>query len=66
MSATDRPPPPRIALSVEEACQSLGVSWQTWNDHIAQDIRLIRVGSRKLIPVDALRRWCEQHAEMVL
>ena len=62
----DRPPPPRIALSVEEACQSLGVSWDSWRQHIEPDVRLIRLGRRKLVPVAELERWCADHAEAVL
>ncbi len=46
---------PALALSVEQACEALGVSWDTWRAHIESDVRLVRVGRRKLIPVSELR-----------
>jgi excisionase family DNA binding protein len=66
MSAVDRPPPPRIALSIEEACASLGVSWDLWREHIEPEVRLVRIGRRKLVPTTELQAWCERHAERLL
>jgi excisionase family DNA binding protein len=66
MTKIDRPPPPRLALTVKEACMSLGVSWDTWDAHIRHEIRLVRLGSRRLVPVRELERWLEEHAEEVL
>jgi excisionase family DNA binding protein len=63
---TKRPPPPRVALSIEEACASLGVSWDTWREHIEPEIRLARLGRRKLVPVTELERWLERHAARLL
>ncbi len=40
---------PSLALSVEQACEALGVSWDTWRAHIEPDVRLVRLGRRKLI-----------------
>jgi hypothetical protein len=56
----------RLALSVEEACAALGVSWDFWNEHIASEVRLVRRGRRKLVPVPALERWLDENAERVL
>ena len=61
-----RPAPPRITLSVEEACAALGVSWDTWKAHIEADVGVVRVGKRKLVPVAELERWADAHAERVL
>ena len=66
MSAADRPSPPRVALSIEEACQSLGVSWDFWAEHVAPDIRVVRRGRRKLVGVRELERWVEENGEAVL
>jgi excisionase family DNA binding protein len=60
-----RPSAPTLALSVEQACQALGVSWDTWRAHIEPDVRLVRVGRRKLIPVSELQAWLDRHAEGV-
>lgn len=56
---------PTLALSVEQACEALGVSWDTWRAHIEPDVRLVRLGRRKLIPVSELQAWLERHAESV-
>ena len=56
---------PTLALSVEQACEALGVSWDTWRAHIEPDVRLVRLGRRKLIPVSELQAWLERHAESI-
>jgi hypothetical protein len=59
-------PVPRLALSIEEACVALGVSWDYWSEHIAPDVRVVRRGRRKLVPVSELQRWLEESAERVM
>jgi hypothetical protein len=59
-------PVPRLALNVQEACSSIGVSWDVWRQHIEPDVRVVRLGSRKLIPVAELERWLSEHGEAVL
>jgi excisionase family DNA binding protein len=61
-----KPTPPALALSIEQACAALGVSWDTWREHIAADVRIVRVGRRRLVPVAELERWLAEHAEKVL
>ena len=56
---------PALALSVEQACDALGVSWDTWKEHIAPDVRIVRIGRRKLIAVSELQRWLDDHGERV-
>jgi excisionase family DNA binding protein len=65
MNAIRRPPPPRVALTVEEACASLGVSWDTWRERIEPDIKLVRLGRRKLVPVAELERWSNDNAARI-
>jgi excisionase family DNA binding protein len=55
----------RPRLSVEQACEALGVSWDTWRAHIEPDVRLLRLGRRKLIPVSELQAWLDRHAESI-
>ena len=66
--AVSRPPAtvPRLALSVEQACAALSVSWDTWKAQIEPEVRIVRVGRRKLIPVAELERWLHEHAETTL
>lgn len=65
-AATRKLPPPRLALSVTEACESLGVSWNTFHEAIEPELRLARVGRRKIVPVGELEKWLAEHAEHVL
>ncbi len=65
MSATVKPTAPALALSVEDACASLGVSWKTWRQHVEPEVRIVRVGRRKLVPVSELQRWLDDHAEAI-
>lgn len=55
---------PKLALSVDQACEALGVSWKTWTEHIAHEVRIVRVGRRKLIAVSELQRWLDDHGEV--
>jgi excisionase family DNA binding protein len=46
-----------LALRVKTFCQCLGISKSTfWKHHRAGKIRVIRVGSRVLVPADEVRR----------
>jgi excisionase family DNA binding protein len=65
MSATVKPTTPVLALTVEQACAALSVSWDTWRSSIEPEIRLVRLGRRKLVPVTELQRWLDEHAEAV-
>ena len=59
-------PVPRLSLNVGEACLALGISWDLWREHIEPDIRLVRVGRRKLVAISELQRWLDANAETVL
>lgn len=63
---TDRKPVPalarrRLAYSLPEACESLGVGETFVRTQILPDIKAIRVGRRTLIPVVELERWLDRH-----
>jgi hypothetical protein len=55
-----------LALNIEQACVSLGVSWDVWREHIEPDVRLVRIGARKVVPVAELERWLAENAQTVL
>jgi hypothetical protein len=65
MSAAVKPATPALALSVEEACKALGVSWKLWREHIEPQVKLVRVGRRKVIAVTELQKWLDEHGERV-
>jgi excisionase family DNA binding protein len=56
------PPPPRLALNIMEACDALGVGYDTFHRQIEPEVRIVRLGSRKLVPVSELQRWLDAHA----
>jgi excisionase family DNA binding protein len=66
VSATAKPPTPALALTIDQAADSLGVSWDTWHEHIEHEVKIVRIGRRKLVPVRELERWLDEHAERVL
>jgi len=59
-------PVPKLAYTIAEACAALSVSWDTWHAHIEPDVRLVRIGTRKLVPVTELQRWLDQTAETAM
>jgi excisionase family DNA binding protein len=60
---TRRLPPPRTALTINEACESLGVGWDLFHESIEPELRVVRIGRRKLIPVSELQAWLDRNAE---
>jgi excisionase family DNA binding protein len=56
----------RLALSKAEAAEALGVSVDFLEDHVLAELRVVRVGRRRLIPVAQLERWLTEHAERPL
>jgi hypothetical protein len=59
-------PVPRIALTQQEACASLGCSEEFFVEHIRPNMRIVRRGRKRLFPVDELRRAVDEMAEDVM
>jgi excisionase family DNA binding protein len=59
-------PIPRVALTIAEAAASLGVGVDFFNENIRHELRLVRRGSKRLVAVSELHRWCEENSERVL
>src|SRR3954470_21236966 len=57
---------PRLALTKCEAAEALGVSVDFFEDHIMCELRIVRRGRRRLIPVTELVRWLESSADRAL
>ncbi len=57
---------PRVALTREEAAASLGMSLDSFERHVQPEIKLIRRGKLRLVPVRELERRAERSAESVL
>ena len=62
---SDLAPIPRMALTREEAATALGMSLDSFERHVQPDLRLLRLGRLRLVPVRELERWAEEHAERV-
>lgn len=57
---------PPIAVTRETAAEMVGMSVDSFERHVQPEVRLIRRGKLRLVPVEELRRWCEANAERVL
>ena len=57
---------PRIALTRAEAAASLGMSLDSFERHVQPELRMVRRGSLRLVPVAELARWADDAAERVL
>ena len=57
----EREPVPRVALTLDEAAEALGVSRDHLERHIVSDLRLIHVGRRIVVRVAELERWAQRH-----
>lgn len=57
---------PRLALSRQEAAATIGVSLDTFERYVQPELRVVRVGRRRLIPVLELEKWLARSAARVL
>lgn len=57
---------PRIALTPLEAAAALGVGPDFFDENIAPELRLIRRGRKRLVPVAELERWTAENAEQAI
>lgn len=55
---------PRIALTPPEAAAAIGVGPDFFEENVAPELRLIRRGRKRLVPVTELERWVAQMAAM--
>jgi excisionase family DNA binding protein len=60
------PTVPRLALSPAEAAEALGVSRDFLDEHIAEELRWIRRGRRKLVAIVELERWLAESGARTL
>jgi hypothetical protein len=60
----DRPPPPRLGLTVEEAAAAVGMSESSFKRHVQPELRIVRRGSLRIIPIPEIERWLEGNATL--
>lgn len=59
-------PVPAIALTRPEAAAAVGMSVDSFDRYVAPEVRLVRRGSLRLVPVAELVRWADENAERTL
>jgi hypothetical protein len=57
---------PRIALTPPEAAAAIGVGPDFFDANVAPELRLVRRGRKRLVPVSELERWMAENAEQAL
>jgi hypothetical protein len=61
---SDRPSPPRLGLTVEEAARAVGMSESSFKRHVQPELRIVRRGSLRIIPVPEIEKWLEGNATL--
>ena len=61
-----RPSNQRLAITRAEAARALGVSINSFERHVQPEVRIVRRGKLRLIPVSEIERWLEENAEWTL
>jgi hypothetical protein len=54
---------PRLALTRAEAAEALGMSIDSFERYVQAEVRLIRRGRIRLVPIGELERWLVENAE---
>src|SRR3954451_22404119 len=58
----NRPSPPRLGFTVEEAAEAIGMSESSFKRHVQPELRIVRRGSLRIIPLPEIERWLEGNA----
>jgi helix-turn-helix protein len=56
----------RLAVTRAEAARALGVSINSFERHVQPELKIVRRGKLRLIPVREIERWLEENAEWTL
>jgi excisionase family DNA binding protein len=56
----------RLAFSPEEAAESIGCSRSFFYEHVLPDLRVVRVGRRRIIPRASLEQWLRDEASRAI
>jgi hypothetical protein len=60
------PPPPRVTLRLGEAAAALGMSGDAFREYVLPEVRIIRRGRLRLVPLAELERWADEAAVRTL
>lgn len=56
----------RLAFTPEEAAASIGCSRSFLYEHILPELRVVRVGRRRIIPRESLEQWLREEASRAI
>jgi hypothetical protein len=56
---------PRLALTPTEAAAALGMGLTSFKKYVQPQLRIVRRGKLRVIPVSEVERWAEENAERV-
>ena len=57
---------PRLALTRAEAAHALGMSIDSFERYVQPELRLVRRGKLRVVPVAEIERWLAENASRVL
>ena len=60
------PASPRLAVTRAEAATALGMSINSFERHVQPELRIVRRGKLRLIPLREIERWLDNNAEPTL
>lgn len=55
---------PRLALTKAEAADALGMSINSFERHVQPELRLVRRGKLRVIPISEIERWLDSNAAL--
>ncbi len=58
--------PDRLALTRSEAAAAIGVSLDSFERYVQPELRLVRRGRLRLVPIRELERWLDREAALTL
>ncbi|MGC1853691.1 MAG: hypothetical protein WA687_14805 [Solirubrobacterales bacterium] len=61
----NRPSPPRLGLTVEEAAEAVGMSESSFKRHVQPELRIVRRGSLRIIPIPEIEKWLAGNATLI-
>ena len=59
----DRETPPRLGLNRRQAAESLGMSMDSFERYVQPELKLVRRGRMRIVPVGELKRWLAENAD---
>ena len=62
----ERSLPPRLALTRGEAAAALGMSLDSFERYVQAEVRLVRRGRMRVVPIPELEAWLDRNAERTI